>query len=50
MKKKLLLLSIILVSLTNYAQARFGIRAGANFADLTNLETTKKPIFTEVFS
>ena len=45
MKKKLVLITIILVSLTNYAQARFGIRAGANFADLTNLETTKKTDF-----
>ncbi len=45
MKKKLLLIAIVLMSLTNYSQARFGIRGGANFNDLTNLETTKKTNF-----
>ena len=45
MKKTLLLLVITLVSLTTFSQARFGIRGGANFADLTNLETNKKTDF-----
>jgi len=42
MKKMFLLLTIVLVSLTSYSQARVGVRGGVNFADLTNLETTKK--------
>jgi len=45
MKKNLLLIAIMLVSLTSYSQARFGIRGGINFNDLTNLETKKTTDF-----
>jgi len=41
MKKTILLTAILLLSLSSFAQARFGLRAGANFVDMTNLDSKK---------
>lgn len=45
MKKTAIIIVVLLLSLTSYSQAKFGIRGGVNLVNLTNLETKSRTDF-----